>query len=59
MQERDFIRIWVARNKDSWLNTFHNDTQIGSAIAIIVATSDQLFQSDPVCLFHSRVTDTL
>jgi hypothetical protein len=49
-REREFIRIWVAKDEDNWLNTFHHDTQDGSAIATIDVTSDRLFQSDPVCL---------
>jgi hypothetical protein len=50
MQDREMIRIWVAKDKDNWLNTFHHDTQNGSAIATIDVTSDRLFQSGPVCL---------
>lgn len=50
MQERELIRIWFARNKDNWLNTFYHDTQDGLAIATTDVTSDRVFQSDPVRL---------
>lgn len=50
MQKTQLIRIWVAKDKDNWLKTFHHDTQNGLAIATTDVTSHRLFQSDPVGL---------